>query len=1231
MQKIKIIKIKIICIIILINSLFLCLILTASSSSSQYNNKDFQKDYLQYKSLGKYRKAIKILTEWTLLIEDPIMIEVNIFRINELIVYPELIEITFLSLNKILEENNTVKNRSYLRERINIFLNNLLLRQGRIDDALAVRDSLGFLDSFKIIGPFNNRGAQEFNTIYPPEKKYIGSGRYNGKFYKVRWFDINIDLTGKIDFSDIFTDIDDSLFYLYKEIVFPKSRQCVITVGKTGYTDIWLDNKLIFSNRSRHGFQSDQYKTTLLIPKGKHHLLIKTGDSKNNGTKFSIRITDIKDLEEKISIEDLRKRNNNETIQVTYFNSLNMLLNSNKSYNNRFFLIGYLFYISGLNSQGDKESLSFFNRSSQDHKSISAYYQGLSEENDIKKDFYFNESLRKNKKNIETLKEIAKIKLSYNFLYEANRIIESIKNIDPHSTIYSWLNARVIIKSGWSYKALKTASKLKESLYPSIACLIEARIHRMNKKFKEAQRPLEYLHQYDRSNRNYIDNLLESYKKTGNHNKAINLLSQSSRIFPNNIWIRLKLSEVAKNTLRAKASLPYISSALKLSPYNRRALFEIGTFYHKIGKKDIAKYYLNLASKYDPTNFALKRYLKIINNERNEIDEHLIKEDPSQLARKAEKYKSEPAINILKETAIRVLPDGSYEKWIHNTYMINDTDAINDFSTQYIITDPSTDRIENLKCFVINNGARTETSVSYKRSLSDPASRLYYDMEANIIQTPSLKKGSLIDLSYVIKSKSGKIYKSFPGERIITRDKYRTMHTNILISFPANKHIYYHIKKIKDEDVKIIKNSKTKIYKISINNILPYKKENAMPHPSEISPIVYFTSHKEWSDLYRWYIPLLKSRIRMSEEMKKTLNQIISIKDSNLEKVRKIYNHVNKEIRYVGFEFGIGGIQPRSSDMTYHTRMGDCKDITLVLVAMLKEAGIDASISLIRTRDSGKTNFSVPYIGEFNHAICYVNLNGGFFLDGTAKMSGFRELPSDNRNSTTLVLNEKGFQFIDVSDRMIDNNLEIANTEVDIDKTGKAILKRKIYKKGISAPAIRYEMKDIDRKKKNISEYWNKKYTGSVIESFKVVDINIDRPSSYAYQINIPSFLHIGDEEEIIFKAFLMPSNYYSNFCMLKKREFPISLSSKWTTKVKITYRIPENFKIYRIPVDEEYNSKKFDAHFQFKQTGQSIEVISLLKFKKYRIDVSEYDDLRKFTRLIEKKENERIILIRKK
>ena len=110
-----------------------------------------------------------------------------------------------------------------------------------------------------------------------------------------------------------------------------------------------------------------------------------------------------------------------------------------------------------------------------------------------------------------------------------------------------------------------------------------------------------------------------------------------------------------------------------------------------------------------------------------------------------------------------------------------------------------------------------------------------------------------------------------------------------------------------------------------------------------------------------------------------------------------------KNTRYVALEFGIHGFLPYRVPEIVRRGFGDCKDKASLIYTMLREAGVDARIVLVRTRRNGAIDDEPASLAVFDHAIAYVpSLN--LFLDGTAEHSGTRELPEGDQGVMVLLV-----------------------------------------------------------------------------------------------------------------------------------------------------------------------------------------------------------------------------------
>ncbi len=1188
--------------------------------------------YTGLKGEGSYREALDLLHRWTLSTEDETICETNIFRIGELMAYPDL----FTRGREVLENIRREKKDSlngFILSRIDSCLNLLALKRGETDRSSEITGKLGFL-KFDIIGPFKNSSRNDFEKKHLTE--YKKNRIYTGRNYLVKWFPAQPERTGSVNPANLFHDIEDTLFYLHSDICIAEEGEYSLTLGKTGYTDIWLNGRRIFSDWTRHSYGFDQYRIRLRLRKGYYSLLVKTGDL-DGDLRFSARLTGKTGRGKKKLKEDNREKPLPELLGSSRFTTLKTLLSPERSELKRF-RAGYLIYASGLGSNDNSEIIDQLSGIKKENPLYAAarYYMGISEKNAESSEEYFKDSIKSNGRFTESLAGIIRIKIINRSFYEAYPLIEKMKEEKSGPRIHSELLASFFRGKGWIFEVMKQAQKLIESGHPSSGYRYLSSVSENGKYFSRAADHLEHVYKLDRYSMTTLLRLADLYRKSGKATRELSLLTAGLTLFPDSVELRLRIAELLKNRGDGLHSLPYLSSSLGISPYNRETLRSLGLFYHMNGKKETAVYYLRKALNYDPDNHDLKRYLEIITGEENEITKYLSNGDIAALLRKSAQYRDEAVVRLLDETGYRVFSNGSHEKSVHSVIKINSPDALKKFENQVIIIDPSTDRIENLKCFVINNGSRIEITAKYRRSLSDPESRLYYNLEAVIIPLSSLARGSIIDLSYTIANRGGGIYKDYFGEKIIAGSEYRTILTNIVLSYPDNKKIYIHRKRLDPGKIKEYRHIRKNIYQVKLEDLPPYKKETAMPPESDILPSLSFTSHRNWDELTSWYRALLRNKIRLSPVMKEKVRALIKPGDTQEERVNRIYDHVTATIRYVGFELGIGGIQPRSCDLTYASKMGDCKDISLVLVAMFREAGIDARLALVRTRDKGRADIRIPFMGEFNHAICYVRLKGRngkyreFFIDGTADYTGSREINDEIRGIDALVLDKNGYRFINTESSYYLPNTQKVHTVISIDGDGNANLERKLAKSGSWSPGTRRDLSNIKTKELTLNRYWNSIFPGSEVSGIKVLSREINRAVSYTYRVGIKSFAQ-ASKKEIIFKSFLVPSDYYRNYAVSGKRRFPVTMSGGGTTEVSIEYLFPRGFRLYRLPDSESFTHEKFSARFTYTPTAGGLRVSSFISLKDYRIEVSEYKRFREFTRMVHRKELEPVVLVREK
>ncbi len=1189
--------------------------------------------FLELKAKDRIAEAFSIAAKAIAEEQNPAHAEVWLFRLKEILRYRELLDPASEVLAKSLRENPVFVD-PHFAARAKLILLDIYLRRGYLQKAHQLSGELGFISEYYAIGPFPQISIHELESLHELERSINLTAHYQGKSGKTGWFRVRTEISGKIDFEDFFSKVDESLFYLYTELSIPREGEYHLHIGKNCPIIMRLDGEKIFSDVKGHGFEFDQFYISMNLKAGTHPLIIKAS-STEEGCSIALRITDKKGK----PISSTRtlipsSKNTPKNVTVHLFEGFQNVHSKIDDDPWTSFRSGYLLYMANLISKERPEAIAFFKKAESNPFLFpyASFYSALSATETAIKESSLHTAIEKKEDYLEALAALSDFHIDHNLPYQAYPLTKKMHSINPASALLHITRCNLWLSKGWHLEALKDAEKLLKWPSPSVAYYILGKIHQTNGNSILAAEYYKKYYLSDRLDRSSLIATAECLNNAGKFDEAKQILSMGSIFFPSNVELRLKIAETADKQNGPPAALPFLGSAYTLSPYNEKVLFALAEAYHRLGKKDQAKFYFMKAAESDEKNIPLQRYFSFLYGSNEYLKDYLIDVDMHEILTESKKYKSEPAIVLLDETVYKISSDGSQEKRVRIIYKINSCTAIKELSRQTVIISPLNESLEHILCTVTNGSSRVETSDTTIQSLSDPESRLYYDEIAHILSVPSLREGSIVEFSYVLKTKKADEYRNAYGFINFLGGKNRVMRGQIILDVPKEHTPNYKVRNPNFLNPKIETRGDRKIYRFLIKNIEPVYEEPYMPHLSEILPMVAITSFPNWESLYRWYFSLLRGRDTASEAMLRDLHSAISPHDTPLEKVRKIYHFVTSRIRYVGFEFGIGSIRPRSAAETYASGMGDCKDIALVLVALLRAAGIDARLALVRTSDHGEIDISIPWIGIFNHAICYVNLEGGFFLDGTASFSGFRELPENDFGVLALVMGNEGFRMIEVHHPIFEPNIMHINNDVCIYEDGAArVIRHFIKRGGLFAPPARHALSNQSRMMKNIAQYWNKAYPGSAVTDLKIIENSLDMPVSYSYQVIIPAFAQ-KIEGAMAFKSIMVSSEEFQSYGQIKKRKYSLNLGAPHTIKESTIFTIPPLYETVKLPENKKFGDKYCNTEIlsKFNSSKHTIEFFYTSQWNLKKITASAYEEFRNLLRFNASEENQKIIIKKK-
>ncbi|MFZ5706126.1 MAG: DUF3857 domain-containing transglutaminase family protein [Pseudomonadota bacterium] len=148
-----------------------------------------------------------------------------------------------------------------------------------------------------------------------------------------------------------------------------------------------------------------------------------------------------------------------------------------------------------------------------------------------------------------------------------------------------------------------------------------------------------------------------------------------------------------------------------------------------------------------------------------------------------------------------------------------------------------------------------------------------------------------------------------------------------------------------------------------------------------------YSSYSDWAGVSRHLFPLFAKASHLSAEspVKREAKKITASNKGVLGRVSAALKLVQQDVRYVYVGLGSGNLTPATADETWRRRYGDCKGKTVLLLALLREMGIEGVPVLVSNAgvDDGMDQ-RLPSPRLYDHVLVRVRIDGAWYwLDGT--------------------------------------------------------------------------------------------------------------------------------------------------------------------------------------------------------------------------------------------------------
>lgn len=591
--------------------------------------------------------------------------------------------------------------------------------------------------------------------------------------------------------------------------------------------------------------------------------------------------------------------------------------------------------------------------------------------------------------------------------------------------------------------------------------------------------------------------------------------------------------------------------------------------------------------------------------------------DPQALVKAAAAHTPEPTDLALADVRVQeLLASGLDRVHVQQIYFMGSDAAVDAHRISSIRYSPSTEELKVVRARVWKqDGAVLEAQDVGDRELSDNYVSMYYDMRAHQLRFAGLEKGDVIELEYSLTpTQRSSTSNGYFGELVLFAGRGPAQLKRYVLVAPAAQKVFVHAEKIAPANVTAKEGSQVFVWEARSVAALP--REPRSPGITEISPYVHVSTIGDWKQLGIWYADLVRPQFALDPPLESELARVIKSAHGEREKIAAIQEFVLRSTHYVALEFGIYSYKPYPVAQIYARRFGDCKDKASLMIALLRAAGIEAEIALVRTRSLGDVTSGPASIALFNHAIVFIP-KYELWLDGTAEYAG-RELPLDDQGALALTVSLSGSaQLRHVPMSRTADNYTRHLIRATLSARGEIQFSGSTVTRGEDAPGLRHDLavrsQQVDMFRRELAEVFPTVQVDRVAvhgaEEFSS-DVSVD------FQGALNSFQQ---KREVSLRSSWMPRSYVAALAGASTRTQDLVLPSPWTTEEEIHFALPEGAEVIALPRDQNISGSFGSVRLHYKKSGSEIVVQSHVEFEKVRVSAQDYPAFRQFCSQVER------------
>lgn len=939
------------------------------------------------------------------------------------------------------ELGNKTNFHGSLKAAAHYFLGYHYLSSGKFDQSRKEWARIASVDQWQFVGPFDNLSGSGFHKSYGvlenPKPESVFRSLNNAP---IQWFKPATLNPEGWQFTNNYVKSGTALVYAQSFVYSPVDQRLVLNVGANGSIKVWVNDALMIAESEERVTELDAFKSFVQLKKGYNRVLVQIGFTANSGSNFIVRFSDEKGYPvdglkadatyQTYTADKTQKPQPIPLFAETFFenkikeqpkNLVNYILLTQTYLRNKKATQARETIEKALEIQPDNSILRFELVQSllkSNNRTLLSQQVEWFREHDTAS--YFSQQF-----SLERLKDEEK--------YED--AMQVVQNMESRFGLTEdiWVEKISLLGSLEKYDQLVEEIQAAYKKFPTNSQLMGMMFRLHKNAYKDNKAAAKVYEKYLEDNFTYstYKNLAEDYIEQGKKDKGEDMLKKLEKEFPFDPELLTDMVSYYYKQQNYSKAFDYTLKALAQAPYTTGYWENKAVVEKELGKKNDAIESYRKSLFYDSKRYEARQKLRALEG-------------------KEDLYKALPTTDlyaVVKESANKPIDeDHSYAYLLdEKQLLIHNEGAVEEFHT-LVIRILTESGIDDWKESYIPYNSNTQSLLIEKAEVvKKNGSKLTAEISGNEFVFTSLEAGDAVLIRYRIQDFSrGRLAREHWD-----RFQFSSFNPCYLSRYTVlvDKTVKYKLELLNGQIQPQKKDfGDYEMFTWEMGDIKPVKSEPFMPALSDVGLTLHMSTIKSWEDISQWYSDLSYIETENDYEVNAAYREIFPGKETltDLQKARRIYDYIERNIRYSHVSFRQGAYVPQKPDVTLNTRLGDCKDLSALFVSLARKAGLNANMLLVATKDNGMKDMTLPSV-EFDHCIAYLSTGGKeYYIELTDNDLPFASLPNNVQGAPSLLIpyfNEKStgstLKLIDAKTRTSDKirrqiDLKVSDNDLDI-------------------------------------------------------------------------------------------------------------------------------------------------------------------------------------------------------